>query len=99
MISVPIVWIGCMAGAFCAFLVSRYLFKDLVKAKINKNNWLRPRFKAINELLVNQGVVFMALTRLTFSPYGIVSHVLGVTNIEPMHYMMGCSSYIVNAIL
>ena len=92
-------WIGCMTGALCAFLLSRYLFKDYVKAKITKHKWLNPRFKIIDELLMEQGMVFMALVRLTFSPYGITSHVLGVTSIHPVHYILGCSTYIVNAVL
>ena len=29
--TVPIVYTGCLSGAFVTFVISRYLFKDLIK--------------------------------------------------------------------
>lgn len=32
--SVPIIYFGCLAGALCSFLLSRYLFRDFIKEQI-----------------------------------------------------------------
>ena len=60
---------------------------------MNKN------FSVINELLREQGLVIVALTRLTFAPFGILSHVMGVTTISKWDYFLGNCSYVVNAMM
>ena len=49
--AIPVVWAGCMSGAFFAFLISRYLVKDFIKEQIRKSHWLNIRVKAIDEMV------------------------------------------------
>jgi uncharacterized membrane protein YdjX (TVP38/TMEM64 family) len=47
--------------------------------------------------MVSQGITIVALLRLTFAPFGILSYVLGVTSISLLHFTLGTLSYILNA--
>ena len=53
-------------------------------------------FKAIDELLITQGITIVSLIRLTFAPFGVVNYVLGCTNISLFSFMMGTCFYIFN---
>ena len=88
-----------MIGSVCALLLSRYLYKDFVLDQINKSGWIHRHWKAIDELVIEQGILVTALLRVTFSPYGISSYVMGVTSINPVHYAIGGSSYIINVLM
>mmetsp|Transcript_8516 Transcript_8516/g.14350 ORF Transcript_8516/g.14350 Transcript_8516/m.14350 type:complete len:220 (+) Transcript_8516:223-882(+) len=96
--TVPIVLVGCLLGAALAFLLSRHLFKNFVKKQIeNSGEWINRNFRAIDELLVAQGITIVALIRLTFAPFGITSYVLGVTSIPLVDFAIGTLAYIFNA--
>ena len=45
------------------------------------------------------GILFVALLRLMFIPYGLTSYVLGVTCVSVLDYMIGTSVYIVKIML
>lgn len=94
-----VVQVSCMIAAFTAFLLSRYLFRDFILQQIKQYPWLDKNFAIINDLLREQGLVIVALTRLTFVPFGILSHVMGVTDISKWDYFLGNLSYLVNAMM
>ena len=50
-------------------------------------------FNAINLLLQKKGVLSAALLRLTLTPYGIASHIMGVTSIRTVDYFVGTCAY------
>ena len=77
--TVPIVFCGAMIGMSMAFLISRYVFKDFFVQQINQSPWFRSKFRTINEIVSTEGIIIIALTRLTFAPIGITSYILGVT--------------------
>ena len=54
-------------------------------------------FRAIDELLLVQGKTIVALLRLTFFPFGILSYVLGVTSISFFDFIVGTIPYVFNA--
>lgn len=46
-------------------------------------------------MFVTNGILFVALLRLMWIPYGLVSYMLGVTSISLLDYMIGTSAIIV----
>jgi uncharacterized membrane protein YdjX (TVP38/TMEM64 family) len=44
LITVPIVYFGCLIGAVLAFLISRYVFRDFIKTQIQQSQWLFSNF-------------------------------------------------------
>lgn len=89
----PVVFTGCLSGAMAALLLSRYLFRSIVHKQIAKSQWLNRNFNATDDLLQKQGALATALLRLTLSPFGITSHILGVTSIAPLDYLLGTCAY------
>ena len=49
---------------------------------MSQSEWLKNNFRAIDELLVDQGALIVALVRVTFAPFGVTSYLLGVTSIS-----------------
>ena len=93
---VPIIYVGCLLGALMSFLISRYLFKDVIKNMIQESAWLNYNFKMIDEIIKSEGIKVVGLVRLTFAPFGITSYIVGVTSISLGDYMLGNLSYIIN---
>tara|TARA_B110001450_G_C17343116_1_gene368343 strand:+ start:151 stop:426 length:276 start_codon:yes stop_codon:yes gene_type:complete len=91
--------VGCLSGAFMSLMLSRYLFRDIVVSKINKNEWFKKNFEAINEILKEKGTTSVGLLRLTFFPFGLASYVLGVTEIKPLSFMIGTCTYLINLMM
>ena len=50
-------------------------------------------------MFLANGILFVALLRLMFVPYGLTSYLLGVTCVTVADYMIGSSVYIVKIIL
>jgi len=95
--SVPIIFTGCLSGAILAFLMSRYLFKDFMKAQVlGYSPWLAWNFKMMNLIVQTDGCKIVALIRLTFAPFGITSYILGVSDITLCDYILGNMTYIFN---
>ena len=95
--SVPIIYTGCLTGAFFAFLISRYLFQDFIKDQIKSNSWLSSNFNLIDDIITTEGCKVVGLLRLTFAPFGITSYIMGVSSISLKDYMLGNASYIINS--
>lgn len=67
---------GCL-GACIAFLMARFLFKDFVMERFNK------QYKVINEKMNCQGLSYLFTLRLIpASPYVVVNLVMGVTTMN-----------------
>lgn len=94
--TVPVILLGCTIGACCAFLLSRYLFKEQIQKQIQNSEWLSRNFRAIDELLLVQGITIVALLRLTFAPYAVCAYILGVTSIGLFEFIVGSLSYAMN---
>jgi uncharacterized membrane protein YdjX (TVP38/TMEM64 family) len=97
--SVPIVFTGTVIGGLVAFMLSRYLFKDFIKDQIANSEWASHKFNLINEILLTEGMLFVALIRLTAAPFGVMSYVFGVSSIPFTDYAMGHITYIVESSL
>jgi uncharacterized membrane protein YdjX (TVP38/TMEM64 family) len=50
----------------------------------------------MNEIVSTDGTKIVALLRLTFAPFGIVSYILGVSDISICDYLLGNMTYIFN---
>lgn len=92
----PIIETGIMCGACTAFLMSRYLFKDIIKKRISEHRWFSRNFNTLNDILNTEGAKMVALMRLTFTPFGMTSYALGVTSIPLSDFMLGTSAYFFN---
>lgn len=48
----------------------------------------------IDDIITTEGVLIVALIRLTFAPFGITSYIMGVSSISLCDYIVGNLSYI-----
>ena len=97
--SVPIVFTGTVIGGLVAFMLSRFLFKDFIKDQIANSQWASHKFNLINEILETEGMLFVALVRLTAAPFGVMSYIFGVSSISFTDYALGHITYIVESSL
>ena len=99
-ISVPVIFVGMMLGALVVIYLSRYLIADWIKKQIRKsNNKYAKNFKVIDSMFVTNGILFVALLRLMWIPYGLTSYLLGVTSVSVLDYMIGTTAIIVMIVL
>jgi uncharacterized membrane protein YdjX (TVP38/TMEM64 family) len=69
---------GSTAGACLAFLLSRYLLRGWIEAKLAAN----PRFRALDRAVGEQGFRIVFLTRLSpLMPFGVLNYAFGATQI------------------
>ena len=94
--AVAVSFVGVMLGSLCALLLGRYLLADYIKKKISKskNAWAK-NFKVVDSMFVTDGILFVALLRLMFLPYGIACYLLSATSVTVMDYMLGTAFYII----
>lgn len=75
--------IGSTLGATCAFLIGRYLVRDLVAGRIAGNE----KFKAIDEAVGREGWKIVLLTRLSpVFPFNLLNYAFGLTKVSLKHY-------------
>ena len=75
--------IGSTLGAACAFLIGRYLARDLVAARIVGNE----KFKAVDEAVGREGWKIVLLTRLSpVFPFNLLNYAFGLTKVSLKHY-------------
>lgn len=78
-----VVSIGSTLGATSAFLIGRYLARDLVAGRIAGN----AKFKAIDEAVGREGWKIVLLTRLSpIFPFNLLNYAFGLTNVRLKHY-------------
>jgi uncharacterized membrane protein YdjX (TVP38/TMEM64 family) len=72
-------------GATAAFLVGRYLARDWVARKIEKN----PKFRAIDKAVAEEGWKIVLLTRLSpIFPFNLLNYAFGLTRIRLREYVL-----------
>jgi uncharacterized membrane protein YdjX (TVP38/TMEM64 family) len=75
--------IGSTLGAACAFLIGRYLARDLVAGRIAGNE----KFKAVDEAVGREGWKIVLLTRLSpIFPFNLLNYAFGLTKVSLKHY-------------
>jgi len=77
--------ISATLGATAAFLVGRYLARDWVARKIEKN----PKFGAIDKAVAEDGWKIVLLTRLSpVFPFNLLNYAFGLTRIRLRDYVL-----------
>ena len=100
LVATLVIFIGCMLGALVVIYLGRYLIADYIKKQIyrSKGEWAK-KFKVVDLMFKEDGILFVALLRLMFIGYGITSYVISATSISVLDYMIGTSAYIVKIML
>lgn len=77
------IWLGANTGAAAAFLVARYMARDLVEEKIKHY----PRFQALDQAVAQEGFKIVLLTRLSPAfPYTFLNYAYGLTKVRFRDY-------------
>ena len=72
-------------GATAAFLVGRYLARDAIARKIEKNE----SFAAIDRAVADEGWKIVLLTRLSPAfPFTLLNYAFGLTRVKLSHYVL-----------
>ncbi|MEI7958855.1 MAG: VTT domain-containing protein [Verrucomicrobiota bacterium] len=74
---------GSTLGAAIGFLCSRYVARDRVAARLNKN----PSFASIDQAIRREGWKIVALLRMCPLPFGVSNYAYGLTNVPFRHYL------------
>lgn len=85
-------WLGAVVvhvpqvlGMTLAFVCGRYLFRDMVEARVGHD----PRFEAIDRAVADQGFWLVFLLRLSpVVPYNVLNYALGLTSIRLGPYFL-----------
>src|SRR5579864_4966614 len=77
--------ISATLGATAAFLVGRYLARDAIARKIEKNE----KFATIDHAVANEGWKIVLLTRLSpVFPFTLLNYAFGLTRVKLSHYVL-----------
>jgi uncharacterized membrane protein YdjX (TVP38/TMEM64 family) len=77
--------ISATLGATAAFLVGRYLARDAIARKVERNE----RFSAIDRAVADEGWKIVLLTRLSpVFPFTLLNYAFGLTRIRLSHYAL-----------
>ena len=77
--------IAATLGATAAFLVGRYLARDAIARKIEKNE----KFAAIDHAVADEGWKIVFLTRLSpVFPFTLLNYAFGLTRVRLSHYVL-----------
>lgn len=77
--------ISATLGATAAFLVGRYLARDAIARKIEKNK----KFAAIDRAVADEGWKIVLLTRLSpVFPFTLLNYAFGLTRVKLSHYVL-----------
>ncbi|MDQ3195993.1 MAG: TVP38/TMEM64 family protein [Pseudomonadota bacterium] len=80
----PLVVVAATIGAALAFLVARYLAREKVKAMVEK----RPKLKAVDQAVTDEGWKIVALMRLSpLVPFNLQNYLFGVTEVDFKRYV------------
>jgi uncharacterized membrane protein YdjX (TVP38/TMEM64 family) len=84
--STAAVSVGATLGACAAFLVGRYLARDRVERMLAD----RPRFRAIDRAVAEQGFKILILCRLSpVVPYALLNYAFGLTRMSLGRFALG----------
>ena len=91
-----IVLTSATIGASAAFLIARYLARDRVAARVQRD----PRFAAIDRAIGASGPKIVVLLRLSpVVPFNLLNYTLGVTSVRFVHYLVGCIAMLPGTLL
>jgi uncharacterized membrane protein YdjX (TVP38/TMEM64 family) len=77
--------IASTLAATCAFLIGRYLARDVIAKKIAGNE----RFAAIDKAVANEGWKIVGLTRLSpLFPFTLLNYAFGLTQVKLRDYVL-----------
>jgi membrane protein DedA with SNARE-associated domain len=77
--------IGATLGSSLAFLIARYLLRERIKRALHK----RPKFKAVDEAVSEDGWRIVLLLRLSpLVPFNLQNYFFGITEIKFWQYMV-----------
>jgi len=77
--------ISATLGATAAFLVGRYLARDVIARKIQKNE----KFATIDQAVADEGWKIVLLTRLSpVFPFTLLNYAFGLTRVKLSHYVL-----------
>src|SRR5436189_692369 len=77
--------ISATLGATAAFLVGRYLARDAIARRIEKNE----KFTAIDRAVADEGWKIVFLTRLSpVFPFTLLNYAFGLTRVRLSHYVL-----------
>ncbi len=80
-----IVSIASTLGATAAFLIGRYVARDWIARKIEKNE----KFKAIDQAVAREGWKIVGLTRLSPAfPFSLLNYAYGLTKVSLRDYVL-----------
>jgi len=89
-------FIGIMLGSLCAFLLGRYLLSEFLNRKIRKSkSSIAKDWIVIDNMFITNGILFVALVRLMFLPYGPTCYALSATSVTLLDYMLGSFFYVI----
>ena len=74
---------GSTLGAAAGFLCSRYVARDRVAARLNRN----PSFLSIDQAIRLDGWKIVALLRMCPLPFGVSNYAYGLTSVPFGHYL------------
>ena len=91
------VWFGASLGAIAAFLIGRYLFRDVVNEKLTMKYQV---FEALDKAFVEQGLKITILCRLSpIIPFNAFNYGMGVTAVKFKDYCIACIAMIPGTLL
>lgn len=95
-----IIFVACMLGAVIALFLGRWLFADYIRKKLDKSKSPKvKKWRVIDSIFVTNGIMLVALLRLMFIPFGLVSYMLGVTSVAFWDYLIGTTAIIIKIML
>jgi uncharacterized membrane protein YdjX (TVP38/TMEM64 family) len=81
------VFLGATLGSTFSFLVARYLARSAIERRLAD----RPRFRAIDKAVAQQGLKIIFLVRLSpVFPYNLLNYGLGLTRVRLLDYVLAC---------
>ncbi|MCC7052794.1 MAG: TVP38/TMEM64 family protein [Gemmatimonadaceae bacterium] len=87
---------GATLGAFLAFLVARYIARDWVAARVQRD----PRFAAIDRAVADDGRRIVFLLRLSpLVPFNLLNYALGLTQVRAVDYLVASLGMIPGTLL
>ena len=95
-----IIFVASMLGAIAAFYIGKWLLANYIRKKLDKSTSPRvKKWRIIDSMFVSSGIMLVALLRLMFIPFGIISYMLGVTSVAFWDYFIGTLVIIVKIML
>lgn len=90
------VFVGASIGATVAFLVSRYVARSAVEARLAGNE----RFARIDRAVAGQGLRIVTLLRLSpVFPFNLLNYALGLTRVRLRDYVIACLGMLPGSLL